>query len=186
SLRDVVDPSLHDQHVRPARAIFQPRGDLVGALPVDSAIPDLEPALAHPDVPPAQAGRPLGDRITERGDDYRRLRHRAIIDVEAGQWRDVPPDQHTTGHDIVVVGASAGGVEALRTICARLPGDLPAAVFVVLHVPAIATSVLPAILQRAGDLPAAHAVDGAEIERGRIYIAPPDHHLLIQPGFMRV
>jgi two-component system chemotaxis response regulator CheB len=46
--------------------------------------------------------------------------------------------------------------------------------------------VLPAILERAGDLPAAHAIDGAEIERGRIYIAPPDHHLLIQPGFMRV
>jgi two-component system chemotaxis response regulator CheB len=98
----------------------------------------------------------------------------------------VPPDEQTTGHDIVVVGASAGGVEALRTVCARLPADLPAAVFVVLHVPAIATSVLPAILERAGELPTAHAEDGGEIERGRIYIAPPDHHLLIQPGFMRV
>jgi two-component system, chemotaxis family, protein-glutamate methylesterase/glutaminase len=98
----------------------------------------------------------------------------------------VPPEEHTTGHDIVVVGASAGGVEALRTMVSRLPADLPAAVFVVLHVPAIATSVLPAILRRAGDLPADHAVDGAEIERGCIYIAPPDHHLLIQPGFMRV
>ena len=71
-------------------------------------------------------------------------------------------------------------------MAAELPADLPAAVFVVLHVPAIATSVLPAILQRSGDLPADHAVDGGEIERGRIYIAPPDHHLLIQPGFMRV
>jgi two-component system, chemotaxis family, protein-glutamate methylesterase/glutaminase len=98
----------------------------------------------------------------------------------------VPPEEHTTGHDIVVVGAYAGGVEALRTMVSRLPADLPAAVFVVLHVPAIATSVLPAILRRAGDLPADHAVDGAEIERGCIYIAPPDHHLLIQPGFMRV
>jgi two-component system, chemotaxis family, protein-glutamate methylesterase/glutaminase len=98
----------------------------------------------------------------------------------------VPPEQQKTGHDIVVVGASAGGVEALRAIVSRLPGDLPAAVFVVLHVPAIATSVLPAILQRAGELPADHAEDGAELERGRIYIAPPDHHLLIQPGFMRV
>jgi two-component system, chemotaxis family, protein-glutamate methylesterase/glutaminase len=98
----------------------------------------------------------------------------------------VPPEEHITGHDIVVVGASAGGVEALRTMVSRLPADLPAAVFVVLHVPAIATSVLPAILRRAGDLPADHAVDGAEIERGCIYIAPPDHHLLIQPGFMRV
>jgi two-component system, chemotaxis family, protein-glutamate methylesterase/glutaminase len=77
-------------------------------------------------------------------------------------------------------------VEALRHVVSRLPEDLPAAVFVVLHVPAIATSVLPAILGRAGDLPTAHAEDGAEIERGRIYIAPPDHHLLVQPGFMRV
>jgi two-component system chemotaxis response regulator CheB len=98
----------------------------------------------------------------------------------------LPSDENTTGHDIVVVGASAGGVEALRTIVARLPPDLPAAVFVVLHVPAIATSVLPAILERAGDLPASHAEDGAEIDRSHIYIAPPDHHVLIQPGFMRV
>jgi two-component system, chemotaxis family, protein-glutamate methylesterase/glutaminase len=98
----------------------------------------------------------------------------------------VPPDEDISGHDIVVIGASAGGVEALRTIVSELPADLPAAVFVVLHIPAIATSVLPAILERAGDLSAAHAEDRAEIECGRIYVAPPDHHLLIQPGFMHV
>lgn len=95
-------------------------------------------------------------------------------------------DQDIRGHDIIVVGASAGGVEALRSIVADLPGDLPAAIFVALHVPAVAYSVLPAILQRAGNLPAVHGEDGDEIERGRIYVAPPDHHLLIQPGFMRV
>jgi two-component system, chemotaxis family, protein-glutamate methylesterase/glutaminase len=98
----------------------------------------------------------------------------------------VSADQDIRGHDIIAVGASAGGVEALRSIVADLPGDLPAAIFVVLHVPAVAYSVLPAILQRAGDLPAVHAEDEAEIERGYIYVAPPDHHLLIQPGFMRV
>jgi two-component system, chemotaxis family, protein-glutamate methylesterase/glutaminase len=86
----------------------------------------------------------------------------------------------------VVVGASAGGVEAARKMVSLLPGDLPAAVFVVLHVPAVATSVLPNILQRAGDLEATHAEDGMEIERGRIYVAPPDHHLFVQPGFIRV
>jgi two-component system chemotaxis response regulator CheB len=98
----------------------------------------------------------------------------------------VATHDESSGHDIVVVGASAGGVEALRTIVSELPADLPAAIFVVLHIPPIATSVLPAILQRAGELEAAHAEDGAEIERGRIHIAPPDHHLLIQPGFIRV
>jgi two-component system chemotaxis response regulator CheB len=98
----------------------------------------------------------------------------------------VEADRDIRGHDIVAVGASAGGVEALRAVVAELPGDLPAAIFVALHVPAVAYSVLPAILQRAGELPASHAEDGAEIERGRIYVAPPDHHLLIQPGFMRV
>jgi two-component system, chemotaxis family, protein-glutamate methylesterase/glutaminase len=95
-------------------------------------------------------------------------------------------DQDIRGHDIIAVGASAGGVEAARSIISELPGDLPAAIFVVLHVPAVAHSVLPAILERAGELPAVHAQDGAEIERGCIYVAPPDHHLLIQPGFMRV
>jgi two-component system chemotaxis response regulator CheB len=110
----------------------------------------------------------------------------AIIDLSALKRRGVSPDDHTTGHDIVVVGASAGGVEALRKITARLPADLPASVFVVLHVPAIATSVLPAILERVGDLPAAHAEDEGQIERGRIYVAPPDHHLLLQSGIMRV
>jgi two-component system chemotaxis response regulator CheB len=98
----------------------------------------------------------------------------------------VSADEEIRGHDIIAVGASAGGVEALRTIVADLPGDLPAAIFVVLHIPAIAYSVLPAILERVGELPAVHAEDGAEIEHGHIYVAPPDHHLLIQPSFMRV
>jgi len=98
----------------------------------------------------------------------------------------VTAGQDIRGHDVIAVGASAGGVEALRTIVADLPADLPAAIFVVLHVPAVAFSVLPAILERAGDLPAGHAEDGAEIERGRIYVAPPDHHVLIQPGFVQV
>jgi two-component system chemotaxis response regulator CheB len=89
-------------------------------------------------------------------------------------------------HDILVVGASAGGVEALRQMAAVLPADFQAAVFVVLHVPANGKSVLPHILSRAGPLPAVHARDRQTIEKGRIYIAPPDHHLLIQPGTIRV
>ena len=98
----------------------------------------------------------------------------------------MPADRALDGHDIVVVGASAGGVEALGEMVARLPEDLPAAVFVVLHISATGTSVLPAILERRGDLPAAHAVDEEPIAHGRIYIAPPDHHLFLQPGIVRV
>lgn len=84
--------------------------------------------------------------------------------------------------DIVVVGASAGGVQALTTLVAGLPPDFPAAIFVVLHVPPYAESRLPEILGWSTPLPTAHAVDGEAIVGGRIYVAPPDRHLLIHPG----
>jgi two-component system chemotaxis response regulator CheB len=88
--------------------------------------------------------------------------------------------------EVVVIGASAGGVEALMTLVAALPGELPAAVFVVQHVPADGTSALPAILSRVGALPAAHAVDNEPIRRGRIYVAPPDLHLIVHRDRVRV
>ncbi len=88
--------------------------------------------------------------------------------------------------DIVVVGASAGGVEALVSLAASLPADLPAAVFVVLHVPSTATSALPDILSRNGPLPASHVKDGQPIEPGRIHVAPPDHHLLVRTGHVHL
>ena len=88
--------------------------------------------------------------------------------------------------DIVVVGASAGGVEALTGMAGSLPADLPASVFVVLHVPATGSSALPDILTRHGPLPASHAKDGEPIERRRIYVAPPDHHLLLRGGHVHL
>ena len=88
--------------------------------------------------------------------------------------------------DIVVVGASAGGVEALGLLVGELPADLPAAVFVVLHVAPDHKSVLPRILSAAGPLPAKHARDGEPIIPGRIYVARPDHHLTLQDGQVRV
>jgi len=91
-----------------------------------------------------------------------------------------------SGHDIIVVGTSAGGVEALQTLVRDLPSNLPAAIFVVVHIPAESRSLLPRILSRAGPLPASHPEDGAEIERGHIYIAPPDQHLLIEKSIVRV
>jgi two-component system, chemotaxis family, protein-glutamate methylesterase/glutaminase len=90
------------------------------------------------------------------------------------------------GHDIIVVGASAGGVEALSTLVHGLPADLPAALFVVLHVPAQAPSLLPAILNRVSPLLISQAIDGEKIQHGHIYVAPPDYHLLVERDFVRV
>lgn len=89
-------------------------------------------------------------------------------------------------HDLIVIGASAGGVEALMEVARGLPPDLPAAVVVVLHLPASSPSFLPQILARAGALPAEHASDGVPILPGHIYVAPPDHHVLVQPGILRL
>jgi two-component system chemotaxis response regulator CheB len=90
------------------------------------------------------------------------------------------------GHDIIVIGASAGGVEALQVLVGGFPPDLPAAVFVVLHRAAEGQSLLAHVLGRAGALPVADGVDGEAISSGRIYVAPPDHHLLVERGFVRV
>lgn len=90
------------------------------------------------------------------------------------------------GHDIIVVGASAGGVEALVKVVGMLPADLPAAVFVVLHIPAQSPSLLPEILNRAGPLPAVHPKHGEAIQHGQIYVAPPDEHLLVGSGHVHV
>ena len=88
-------------------------------------------------------------------------------------------------HDIVLIGASAGGVEAISRVVAELPRDLRASVFVVLHI-SRGRSMLPEILSRAARLPAAHPVDGEALQYGRIYIAPPDNHMLIEEGRVRI
>jgi two-component system chemotaxis response regulator CheB len=81
--------------------------------------------------------------------------------------------------DLVVVGASAGGVEALRELLGRLPPDLPAALLVVLHMPATGRSALPEILDRSCPLPVLRAVDGAPLRPGTVTVAVPDHHLMV-------
>jgi two-component system chemotaxis response regulator CheB len=87
---------------------------------------------------------------------------------------------------IVVIGASAGGVEALTKLVAGLPPDLGAAVFIALHISPWARSTLPAILNRSGPLPAAHAADAEPIRAGRIYVAPPDRHVLLAEDCIHV
>ena len=90
------------------------------------------------------------------------------------------------GRDIIVIGASAGGVQALQELARGLPHDLPAAVFVVVHTSPTSPGILPQIIDRAGPLPCEHARDGEPIRSGRILVAPPDHHLLIKDGHVRV
>jgi two-component system chemotaxis response regulator CheB len=88
--------------------------------------------------------------------------------------------------DIIVIGGSAGAVETTVRLVRDFPPDLPCAVFIVVHFPPDSLSVLPRILSRAGPLPAEHATDGEPIRIGRIYVAPPNCHLMIQPGHISV
>ena len=90
------------------------------------------------------------------------------------------------GDGMLVVGGSAGGIEALVELVAGLPADLPACVLVTVHIRGDVRSSLPQILARAGALPAAHARHGEPLQRGRIYVAPPDFHLLAAHGIAQL
>lgn len=92
----------------------------------------------------------------------------------------------SAGRNIVVLGASAGGLSALRRIVAALPADLKAAVFVCQHLAPDRPSRLPEILGKSGALPASHPQDGEELRAGQIYVAPPDNHLLVGEKRVRV
>ena len=88
--------------------------------------------------------------------------------------------------DIAVLGASAGGVEALKALVSTLPRNYDGSIFVVLHVAPRSSSFLPQILSNSGSLPASHAREGEAIERGRIYVAPPDRHLVLERNHMHL
>src|SRR5262249_3665553 len=91
-----------------------------------------------------------------------------------------------SGRNIIVIGASAGGIPALRTLFRTLEANLAASIFVVLHIPAQRVSFLPEVLQTQTSLPIASATDGEPIETGRVYVAPPDRHLIIEPGHLHL
>lgn len=90
------------------------------------------------------------------------------------------------GHDIIVVGGSAGSLDPMAEIVSQLPESFPAALFVVLHSAPGGSGLLPRILQRRSDLAIHHAEDGQQIQHGHVYAAPPDHHLLVHEGQVRV
>ncbi len=89
-------------------------------------------------------------------------------------------------HKIIVIGASTGGFEAFKTIVKDLPADINASIFIVWHMSPNVRGILPQVLNRVNTIYAAHAFDEEEIKPNRIYIAPPDHHLIIEEGRVRV
>lgn len=90
-----------------------------------------------------------------------------------------------THRDFIAVGASASGVDALRDLASQFPPDLPATVAIVLHVGSH-ESLLPSLLNGAGPLEASHAEDGQVYKRGKIYVAPPDRHLVVEGTRLRL
>jgi len=93
---------------------------------------------------------------------------------------------HSSSNHLVVIGASAGGIEALRDFVNRLPADFPAPIAIVLHMSPQSPGILSGILTRSGKLPATNARSGERLNPGHVYIAPPDFHLLIEPGRLRL
>ncbi|MBG8556307.1 chemotaxis protein CheB [Hymenobacter guriensis] len=92
-----------------------------------------------------------------------------------------PPNRtHRSHRDIVVIGSSSGGVTALLELVKALPADFPAPVFVVQHVGADSVSILPQLLNAVSALTVKHARDGEAFAAGTVYVAPPDHHLLLE------
>lgn len=93
---------------------------------------------------------------------------------------------HLQSRDIVVIGSSAGGIPALKEMVKSFNTDLNASVFIVQHLAADKMSYLPQILSSNGPLPALHPRDGEEIKKGVIYVAPPDHHMIIEGGHILI
>jgi two-component system chemotaxis response regulator CheB len=92
----------------------------------------------------------------------------------------------STVRRIVVIGASAGGIDALRSLLAELPSSFPAPICIVLHTSSEAPGLLPQILERVARVSVSMAVDGCRVQPGQVYVAPPDRHLLVEPGRLRV
>jgi two-component system, chemotaxis family, protein-glutamate methylesterase/glutaminase len=96
------------------------------------------------------------------------------------------PEPDAAKRDVIVVGASAGGVEAVRRLLAGLPADLPAALFVVIHRGSGDPDLLAEALSFASPMPVLAAAEGQQFRRGRVYVAPADRHLLVGRNHVHV
>src|SRR5215475_2302854 len=99
--------------------------------------------------------------------------------------RDIADNGVNDNQRIIVIGASTGGFEALKKIIKELPPDFDASIFIVWHMSPDVLGVLPEVLNRVNGIYAAHAYDNEKIKPNRIYVARPDHHLVINPGRVR-
>lgn len=88
--------------------------------------------------------------------------------------------------NIIVMGASAGGSEAIKKVINGLPANLDAAIFIVWHISPDTAGILPSIINKLGKLPASNAKNYEKIKMGHIYIAPPDRHLMLEPDHIRI
>lgn len=88
--------------------------------------------------------------------------------------------------NIIVIGASAGGFEAIKKLVSKLPADLDAIIFIVWHMSPDVRGILPHVLNKLQTIPASNAVDFEPIVNNHIYIAPPDRHLIVENGFIRI
>lgn len=88
--------------------------------------------------------------------------------------------------DIVVIGGSAGALQPLMQLLRSFPASTPASFFVVIHTSPDTPGMLATVLGNRTELPVAYATDGTRVERGHVYVAPPDHHLLLRDGVMAV
>lgn len=95
-------------------------------------------------------------------------------------------EESVTGHDIIVIGASAGGLKALSAVVSELPANLAATIFVVQHLAPDRVSVLPRLLGDVSELPVSSPADNETFLRGHIYVAAPDYHLLVNTDTVRV